>query len=342
MLESSKLDEPLPHLSTIDLADSAKQVAEKIDHAARTLGFLAIANHGVPDDLIARIWERSQTFFDLPIEAKMTARHQSEAHHPYGYFPMGQETLARSLDDVTTADPPSAPFDLKETFNLGPGIDSDDRTRRFGGIERIWPATADPAFDRSFRSAWLDYFDAMEQLSDRLLTHFAQALDFDDDFFTRAHHGHLSALRAINYPPLDVLRSQPARGQLRAGAHSDYGTLTILLPGPGDGGLEIGRANGDWLRIQPVDGCFLINLGDLMQIWSGGRWPSTIHRVGLPPAEKQTERRQAIAYFCQPAGSARVVPVHDPESSFEFGHWLHAKFSRASTSTSSPTPLPTD
>src|SRR5690606_33183013 len=142
---------------------------------------------------------------------------EREAGGLYGYFPMLSESLAASLDAM-------APGDLKESFNMGPGVlaghtPADEVEASLLRPNR-WPAV--PA---EFQGAWEGYFSAMKDLSARLLGMFAHGLDLPADFFADKIDKSPSALRAINYPQQDA---PPLDGQLRAGAHTDYGTLTIL------------------------------------------------------------------------------------------------------------------
>ena len=312
-------------LPVVDLAQDPRHLAPAVDEICRDIGFFAVTGHGVAQDVIDTAWRATQRFFDLDLEAKMAARHPTEDDHPYGYFPAGQEALAASLGRVT-------PPDIKESFNLAPPADHADGTGRFGGVDRIWPAAMP-----GLRPAWEAYYDAMVHLSERLLSLMAQALRVDPAFFLRTVDRHLSALRGLNYPPLTA---DALPGQLRAGEHSDYGTLTVLLPGPGTGGLEVLRADDTWVAVQPIEDGFVVNLGDMMQRWTNDRWRSTRHRVAIPDdTHAAAERRQSIAFFHQPNWDARIEaiptcvepgesPRHGPVLA---GPWLASKFDAAST-----------
>ena len=142
----------------------------------------------------------------------------------------------------------------------------------------------------------------------------------------------ISALRALNYPHPTT---PPLPGQLRAGAHSDYGSLTILLPEAASGGLEIFTPEQTWRPVPPVAGAFIINLGDLMARWTNDRWVSTLHRVVNPsPDATGSTRRQSFAYFHQPNWHAAIAclpsclvdgaqPKYEPVLS---GPYLMSKF----------------
>ncbi|WP_292329531.1 2OG-Fe(II) oxygenase family protein [Mesorhizobium sp.] len=122
---------------------------------------------------------------------------------------------------------------------------------------------------------------------------------------------------------------------MRAGAHTDYGSLTILLPQPGSRGLQIVTPGGEWAEVPPVPGAFVINIGDLMARWTNDRWVSTVHRVVNPPAQQGgKDRRQSMAFFHQPNWDAEIAvldaclsegeaPKYEPVRS---GPYLMGKF----------------
>ena len=143
----------------------------------------------------------------------------------------------------------------------------------------------------------------MEDLAARIMRVFAVALKLPEDYFAGVIDRPVSALRALNYPHPTV---PPQPGQLRAGAHTDYGSLTILLPEAKSGGLQIFTPEQEWRPVPPVPGAFIINIGDLMALWTNDRWVSTLHRVVNPaPDAKGSTRRQSFAFFHQPNWACR-------------------------------------
>jgi isopenicillin N synthase-like dioxygenase len=276
-------------------ADGRKVLALEVDAICRTTGFLAIADHGVPQDVIDAAWGKARDFFDQPVEVKQAAKAPYPGY-PYGYLGPNTEALAASRG-VTT------PPDLKESFNGGPlsvppGM-TDQEALSFCYAATIWPSAPE-----GFKDASQAYYRAMEDLAGRIMTLFAAALTLPDDYFAGMIDHPVSALRALNYPAHTVA---PEAGQLRAGAHSDYGSLTILLPQPGSQGLQIERPDGSWLDVPPIPGAFVINIGDLMQRWTNDRWVSTVHRVANPAnAEEAKARRQSFAFFHQPNWFAEI------------------------------------
>jgi isopenicillin N synthase-like dioxygenase len=134
----------------------------------------------------------------------------------------------------------------------------------------------------------------MAGLVARLMALFAEALSLPGDFFDRRIDHHTSALRLLNYPAV----TEPLLpGQLRAGAHTDYGTVTVLRAEDAPGGLEV-LVDDQWIAVPLVADSFVVNLGDAMARWTNDRWRSTLHRVVIPPTEvAATSRRQSIAFF---------------------------------------------
>ena len=132
---------------------------------------------------------------------------------------------------------------------------------------------------------------------------FAVALHLPEHYFDPFVAEPISALRALNYPKQ---QGAPAAGQLRAGAHTDYGSLTLLLPQAGSRGLEIKTPDGAWTPVPPIPGAFVVNIGDLMARWTNDRWVSTLHRVVNPGPDEGGERRQSLAFFHQPGWDVEI------------------------------------
>jgi isopenicillin N synthase-like dioxygenase len=289
---------PVFDLGRFEAASREEQRAlgAEIDAVCRATGFLALAGHGVPQATIETAWAKAEAFFSLPRERKEAAKAPYPGY-PYGYLATETESLARSRGLA-------APPDKKESFNGGParapaGL-ADPEALGFCFAPTIWPDAPE-----GFREAWCAYYAAMEDLARRIMRAFAVALKLPDDFFSPFIDAPVSALRALNYP---ALTAASAPGQLRAGAHTDYGSLTILLPEAGSRGLEILAPDGDWVEVQPRPGAFIVNLGDLMARWTNDRWTSTLHRVAIP-GDGAAARRQSFAFFHQPNWDAEIVAL---------------------------------
>jgi isopenicillin N synthase-like dioxygenase len=306
------------------------KVAAEVGRACTDIGFLTIVGHGIPQDLIERCYAVSKEFFDLPLPEKM----QCERPQPdwvRGYSAVGGEGLSYSLDEP-------APPDLKESLSIGP-TNVPEHDAYFHGpaagphfAPNIWPER--PA---ALKPVWTAYFAAMEQLSAQLMRIFALALDLPEHFFDDKIDKHISMFRVLNYPDQP---ENPAPGQYRAGAHSDYGSLTIVRQEEAPGGLQVRNQDGDWVDVKPIPGAFVVNIGDLMMQWTNDLWQSTMHRVVNPPRDKAIgSRRISLVFFHQPNYDAMVSclescrdtghpPRYAPVSS---GDHLRSKFVKQTT-----------
>ena len=281
---------PVPFVPVIDISADPVAVAADLDEICRTAGFFQVTGHGIPDRVAGPAWTTATMFFDLPMADKLSVARPTP-DYPYGYIPLAGESLLQSMADA-------APPDLKEVFNIGP---PDPPAHRFADPDEAWVYSPNlwPSALPGLRAAWTAYYAALRDLGDRLMSLFAHGLGLPPGFFAGATGHGANALRAINYPA----REGAARpGQLRAGAHTDYGTVTILRQ-DAVGGLEVLGPGGTWAGVEPVPGAFVINIGDLMARWTNDRWRSTLHRVVDPGA---AARRQSMAYFQNANWSAQI------------------------------------
>ena len=302
------MSSPAPFVQIIDISADPEAVAADLDEICRTVGFFQITGHGVPDDVAGPAWTMATRFFDLPLADKMSVARPTP-DYPYGYIPLAGESLPQSMDpqsmsgrSMSGALSDVGPPDLKEVFNIGP---PDPPAHPFADPDEAWVYSPNlwPSALPELRPAWTAYYEALRDLGDRLMSLFARGLGLPPGFFADATGHGANALRAINYPA----RPDAARpGQLRAGAHTDYGTVTILRQ-DAVGGLEVLGPGETWAGVEPVPGAFVINIGDLLARWTNDRWRSTLHRVVDPPDPSATAaRRQSMAYFQNANWSAQI------------------------------------
>ena len=270
-------------IPVIDLHDP--RATTQIARACEFTGFLVVTNHDVDQRVIDTAWTAATKFFDLPAADKMAVA-MRYAGYPYGYAPVQGERLA-AVGGYDT------PPDLKETFSMGP-IDVPARVPTDPAEAFVYEPTPWPSACLEFRPAMEAYYVTMAGFVTRLMSLFAEALQLPSNFFDSRIDRHTSALRVLNYP---ALTEAPQPGQLRAGAHSDYGTVTVLRADDSPGGLEV-LVEDRWTAVPLVPDSFIINLGDAMARWTNDRWRSTLHRVVTPPtAVAARSRRQSIAFF---------------------------------------------
>jgi isopenicillin N synthase-like dioxygenase len=265
-----------------------RDVAAEVARACEEIGFLTVVGHRVREDLTERMYEVSREFFDLPLAEKLRSR---AADPSRGYRPMGDESLSYSLGNA-------APPDLKETLDVGPvDLPAADYVSRPDAapyfVPNVWPARPS-----ALRAVWTEYYRAMGRLAGDLMRVFAVGLGLPEAVFAGAIDKHITRMRAIDYP---ALAGAALPGQLRSGAHSDYGSLTILRIEDAPGGLQVRNRRGEWVDVKAVPASFVVNLGDLMALWTNDRWVSTLHRVVNPePDRARGSRRQSLVYFHQP------------------------------------------
>jgi len=306
----------MPGIPVVDLsaalggsAAARLRTGREIDRICRETGFFTLAGHGVKPAVMDALRDTAKEFFALPLAEKQRAIHPVPGT-PRGYIAMGVEAL--SLGNARATPP-----DLKEYWHFGraswpetPYYTPAAGQRYF--IPNIWPER--PA---GFAAAAHAYYTAMEGLTVELMRIAALGLGIEEHFFDRFIDRHITAMRLNHYPAQEA---PPLPGQLRAGAHTDYGLLTILNGEDVPGGLQVLTKAGEWLDVATEPGTFVVNIGDLLMRWTNDRWVSNTHRVVNPPAEAARNRRLSIAFFhhpnydapiecIAPAGEARYAPV---------------------------------
>lgn len=303
---------PVIDLSGRDSASGRQTLAESIDKACRSSGFFTIVEHGVSPDLVRRMYSVTNSFFTLPAKDKDLV-----ANRPgVSGFRRFSGNTAQSLDRST-------PPDLCEAFGAHvTGELSDPERQRLGDYWATWKlANIWPAEPVEFKDTWHEYMDVMGELSHDLMRLFALALGLEEDFYEDKFDRHVSSLVANYYPPQ---LAPPLPGQLRRGAHTDFGGLTILYQEDDLSGLQVHQADGGWRDVPPVPGSFVVNIGDLMALWTGGRWVSTMHRVANPE-EGNTSSRLSIPFFHQPNHDAVVEPMAGEGQAVVAGEWMAMK-----------------
>ncbi len=278
-------------------ASARLALAAQVDRTCREIGFMVISGHGVDPELVAAVEEVSRAFFDLPLAEKMRiVRPAPDVTR--GYMPMKAEVLVRSRGG-------DAPGDLNESLMIGP-VDADGSAYyRAPEAGRHFAANLWPERPVGLRAIYERYYRVMDALGIDLMRLFALALRLPEGYFDASVDRSISRLRVRNYPAPE---EAPVAGQLRAGAHSDYGSLTILKTEDRPGGLQVMGRDGRWLDVPHLPGSFVVNIGDMLARWTNDRWVSTLHRVVNPPADCTGEtRRQSVVFFQNPNYDALVA-----------------------------------
>jgi isopenicillin N synthase-like dioxygenase len=260
----------LPNIPIIDFFpfvenDLSRQqaVAQQMYQACQQYGFMYLKNYGLCSERINQIFGQMQQFFDLPGEVKSQVMRSVETN--CGYVPIAGERLN-----------PGRPGDLKEAFNVG--------------ARSVWLPGQEV-----FRQRVSAFYQDTMHLAFLILKALALALQLPESFFIEKH-GKNFFLRLLHYPPLP---SSIAQQQIRAGEHTDYGSITLLFQDP-IGGLEICTCQGDWIPAPYIPETVIVNIGDAMQRWTNDKLRSTPHRVVNPEGELSYRSRYSAALFCDP------------------------------------------
>lgn len=266
-----------------------RRVAAEIDSACCSVGFLAITGHGIDVGMQAAMLAAVDEFFALPDEVKQRCT-PADKRHNRGYAGLGQEALAYSLGVDT-------PPDLFEAFNIGTEVPAGgtDDSYHADELDRFFVPNVWPAELPHMREAFIAYFTECKRVADQFDEMFAVALGLPLDFFSQ-RAGRAANLLRVNHYQRHADHPPTLPGQMRMGAHTDYGVCTILLADPVPG-LQV-YLDGEWRDVIPEPGTVLVNLGDLTAEWTNDRWRSTLHRVVPAPADTTGEfRRRSLAFF---------------------------------------------
>lgn len=269
---------PLIDLSKFQISNqvSQKTLVKQIYQAGHEIGFMYLENSGISTDLLEQVFCLSKSFFDSPLAVKQQLAWRDEFRNT-GYVGLERERLN-----------PNQPGDLKEAFNLG-------------NQELINRSLSSLSLAKN--SVILAFYHACTELANTVLQALALALELPEDFFTTRHNQQNHTLRLLHYPPLQTF---PKPGQVRAGEHSDYGSLTLLFQDR-VGGLEVQTTSGEWIAAPWIPGTVVVNTGDLMQRWTNHIFCSTKHRVMIPNDERVKQSRYSVAFFCHPNDDTEIA-----------------------------------
>ena len=275
-------DIPVIDLAAVETDAGLARVASELGAACRDVGFFYVVNHGVPSSLVADAFAVSRAFFAMPVAEKLELSVDVVGGNR-GYSGFMREALD-----------PTHGRDRKEAFNVGLELAADDPGLRAGEPYRVlnaWPSTP------GFRETMLAYFDACLALGGRVHRAFACDLGLDLDYFVDKLARPLATLRLLRYPPEPV-------GEIGAGAHTDYGNITLLAT-DGVGGLEVRTRAGQWVAAPSIPGAFVVNIGDCLMRWTNDVYVSTPHRV----VSRGGGERYSIAFFLDPNPFANVEAI---------------------------------
>ena len=273
-------------IPSVDLADflsgdtvRKNDFVQKLGKAYEEVGFVAVKNHGVPDELIGDLYKYVQEFFSLPLDHKKNYE-IPELAGQRGYTSFGKEHAKGS----------DAP-DLKEFFQYG-------QVPRDNYKEEEYSANVQVGEVAPFNKTFDDAYRAFEKSGKALLQAIALYLGMDEHYFDNYVHNGNSILRAIHYPPIT---HEPASA-IRAEQHEDINLITLLVGASADG-LEILTKQGEWIPVTSLPDQIVVNVGDMLQRFTNNKLRSTTHRVVNPKRELWHTSRFSIPFFLHPRSS---------------------------------------
>ena len=282
------LYEEIPSLDLADFTsdDSVKKhkfVAD-LGHAYQNIGFVAIKNHGLSNDLTKKLYTAVESFFSLA-DAEKQKYEVAELAGQRGYISKGREKAkGRNTGD------------LKEFFHVG----QPEENRMAEYPENIWPAEVP-----EFETCSLEAYRTLERAGIHMLRAIALHLGLHENFFDSKVAKGNSILRQIHYFPIadpDAVE----KDAVRAAEHGDINLITLLMGASADG-LQVLRRDGQWIAITALPDQIIVNVGDMLDRLTNNKLKSTIHRVVNPPKEKMGTSRYSIPFFMHPISSMELT-----------------------------------
>ena len=281
---TAKLYDHVPSLDLDDFTNGTPEKKEKfvtdLGAAYHDIGFVAIKNHGLSDELTQRLYQNVKAFFSLD-EAVKTKYEIPELFGQRGYIGKGKEhAKGRKTGD------------LKEFYHVGQEVVDGDQ------IKNEYPDNVWPNEVSGFEETALETYRTLEQTGKQMLRAIAMYLELEDDYFENKVHNGNSILRPIHYFPIENPEEVPDDA-VRAAEHGDINLITLLMGASADG-LQVLRRDGKWIPITALPEQIVVNVGDMLARLTNNKLKSTIHRVVNPPKEKMKMSRFSIPFFMHP------------------------------------------
>ena len=278
-------------IPVVDLADflsgdqkRKQSFVQQLGKAYEDVGFVAVKNHGIPDDVISDLYKYVQQFFSLPSDSKKKYEIPNLAGQR-GYTSFGKEHAKGS----------DAP-DLKEFFQYGQNVEDHDP------VQKEYPENVAVKDISQFNSTFDKAYRAFEKSGKALLQAIALYLGLDEHYFDEHIHNGNSILRAIHYPPIT---SEP-KSAIRAEQHEDINLITLLVGASSDG-LQILTKQNEWVGVTSLPEQIVVNVGDMLQRLTNNKLKSTTHRVVNPSRDKWHTSRFSIPFFLHPRGKMNLA-----------------------------------
>ncbi|QNN65643.1 isopenicillin N synthase family oxygenase [Sphingomonas rhizophila] len=282
-------------IASVSLNDADRDpdgFARELGESFVDYGFAIVRDHGIPQELIDRAEAKAKEYFALPDAVKqqyvIPGGGGARGHTPFG---------------IETAKGAKA-HDLKEFWHVGRELPAGHPFRNVMA-DNVWPSEV-PGFKETF----LELYDTFDRTGVKVLRAIARFLKVDEDYFTDTVRDGNSVMRMLHYPP----QTEATGEHIRAGAHEDINTITLLL-GAEEAGLELNTKDGRWIPVSPKKGELVINIGDMLQRLTNGRLRSTSHRVVNPTPDRASKARYSMPFFLhfRPDFMIEALPGTVPE-----------------------------
>ena len=278
------------NIPSVDLADfisgdpkRKQKFVDEIGKAYEEIGFVALKNHFLDNDLEENLYKEVKTFFDLPLEVKKKYEIEGLAGQR-GYISFGKEHAKGKKEG-----------DLKEFWHFGqePAADAN--------LTEEYPENVQVAELKNFNKVGMEAYRMLEKTGIYVLRALALYIGLEEYYFDHWASNGNSILRPIHYPPI----TEEPKGAVRAGAHGDINLITLLM-GASTGGLQVLRKDGEWIDAVPQEDELVINVGDMLERHTNNKLRSTIHRVINPPKDQWDKPRYSIPFFMHPRSEMRL------------------------------------
>jgi isopenicillin N synthase-like dioxygenase len=254
-----------------------------------------LKNHGIPSDTVATVFKASAEFFARPQDEKdALAWYSAKANR--GYTAHGREKVTQLEDKGDVEALRAAVPDLKESLEIG--RDDED------GCPNMWPSQESQSA-KQFKKLMMDFHGQCKNLHIEVMRAVAAGLGIEKSWFDEYTSRGDNTLRLLHYPPVKKEVFDKNKNQVRAGEHSDYGSITLLFQ-DSRGGLQVKSPMGTFVNATPIPDTIVVNAGDLLARWANDTIKSTNHRVVEPPLPPGPDMhdtypaRYSVAYFCNP------------------------------------------
>src|SRR6056297_523362 len=272
------------NIPSVDLADflsddpkRKQKFVNEIGKAYEEIGFVALKNHFLSDDLVEELYKEVKSFFNLPVEVKQKYEIEGLAGQR-GYISFGKKHAKGKKEG-----------DRKEFWHFGQEPSKD------ANLTEEYPENVDVEELQDFNHTGMEAYRMLEKTGIYVLRALALYIGLEEHYFDHWASNGNSILRPIHYPPI----TEEPKGGVRAGAHGDINLITLLM-GASTGGLQVLRKDGEWIDAVPQEDELVINVGDMLERHTNNKLRSTIHRVINPPKEQWSKPRYSIPFFMHP------------------------------------------